>query len=324
MGPVLQQLLEGVLIHERQPFVIYFRYQNHIYEYSYGLDYPEPKSVNFRLASVTKQFIAYTIIDLVNKEKLSFDTKISSIYPSFPPYFESITIQHLLSHTSGIYDYEDFLEKKYQDRQLLDEDIIDFLKNTDGTYFTPGAKYRYSNTAYILLGLIIAKISGEQLEEYIPKIIFKPLSMDNSYVNIEGKTKIKNRALGHILVDGGITMRDQYWCSATIGDGGIYSNVFDLIKWLSHLEANIDSLKETMFKKLVSTDNQNSYYGMGMRIVELDNKEIYTHSGSTIGTNTLIAFSKDFDFELIFLTNLGPTSTEKIKDNLYQLVTKRS
>ena len=109
MDSILQNLLDGVLIHKEQPYVIYFRYQKHIYESSNGLGKVDPKEVNFRLASVTKQFIAYTIIDLVNKGKLSFDTKISAIYPSFPPFFESITIQNLLSHTSGIYDYEDFL-----------------------------------------------------------------------------------------------------------------------------------------------------------------------------------------------------------------------
>lgn len=323
MDSILQNLLDGVLIHKEQPYVIYFRYQKHIYESSNGLGKVDPKEVNFRLASVTKQFIAYTIIDLVNKGKLSFDTKISAIYPSFPPFFESITIQNLLSHTSGIYDYEDFLEEKYQDHQLQDEDILVFLEETDGTYFTPGSKYRYSNTAYILLGLIITKITGERLEDYIPKIIFNPLDMTTSVVNIEGKTKIKTRALGHILVNGVITTRDQYWCSATIGDGGLYSNINDLIKWLNFLKENESHLKDTMFKKQISTDGKNSYYGMGMRIIELDNNTIYTHSGSTIGTNTLIAFSPKLDFELIFLTNLGPTSTEHLKENLYQLLKQK-
>ena len=90
MDTILQNLLNGVLIHPEQPYVIYFRYNNHIYDSSNGLGETDPKCVNFRLASVTKQFIAYAIIDLVNKGKLSFDTKISSIYPTFPPYFEKI------------------------------------------------------------------------------------------------------------------------------------------------------------------------------------------------------------------------------------------
>ena len=147
--------------------------------------------------------------------------------------------------------------------------------------------------------------------------------MDNSTVNIEGKTQIKNRALGHIVENGKIVVRDQYWCSATIGDGGIYSSVVDLTKWLEHLKANFNELKNTMFSKSVKTGS-NTYYGMGMRVVELENGAIYTHSGSTIGTNTLIAFSLDFDFELIFLTNLGPTETEKIRENLYMMIEKKN
>ena len=323
MNNVLKQLLNGVLINPEQPYIIYFRYGKDTYKNSKDYDNAINENTNFRLASVTKQFIAYGIISLVDDGKLAFETTIDQIYPELPLYFQAITIKQLLNHTSGILDYEEFLEKDYQEHQLLDKDILDFLKNTDHTYFAPGAKYRYSNTAYILLGLIISKISGKTISAYLDNLIFKPLKMDLSLVNIQGKTKIPNRALGHIIKDGKIVMQDQYWCSATIGDGGIYSNVTDLIKWLEHLKANYNKLSNTMFNRSIKT-GPNSFYGMGMRIVDLEGGTIYTHSGSTIGTNTLIAFSLDFDFELIFLTNLGPTETDKIRENLYMLIEKKN
>lgn len=320
---ILNILKDGIIKHKDQGYALYF-YNNgeELVEVNgkEHIDYDKKIDFNscFRLASVSKQFIAYAIVDLINDNLLSYDTTIKELYDDLPDYFNNITIKNLLNHTSGIYDYEDM---EHDEEQLQDEDIIDFLKTTNGTYFTPGETYKYSNTAYILLGLIITKVSKKHVKDYIEEHIFKKAGMKDSYVNIQGITNINNRAYGNIVVDNKLQMKDQYWCSATIGDGGIYSTINDLKKWCNFL---YDS-KNFQEMKIPNYINEQSYneYGLGIRIIKVNNKEIYYHCGSTIGTNTLLLFSKDFNTCLLFLTNLNNIDTAIMKDNLLKVLNEK-
>lgn len=266
---------------------------------------------NFRLASVTKQFIAFGIVKLINEGLLKFDTNILEIYPNLPSYFKNITIKHLLNHTSGIMDYEDM---PHTDLQINDEDILKFLEITTTTYFTPGEKYQYSNTAYILLGLIISKVSNRDLDEYIKNEIFIPSKMANSIVNYEGVTNVVERAYGHIVKDKKLIVKDQYWCSATIGDGGIYSSINDLKNWLKYLVTT----QEFSLMKIPNLAGNYNEYGLGIRIINVLGKEIIYHSGSTIGTKTLLLFSQDLNICLIFLTNFDDFNGTTLKEVLVE------
>lgn len=320
---VLEKLKQNVVRHKDQGYALYF--------YNNGEEY---KEVNgkvsdslsdditfdscFRLASVSKQFVAYAIVQLIKENKLSYDTTIKSLYEELPDYFNNITIKNLLQHTSGIYDYEDM--EYDRTKQLQDIEIIDFLKTTDKTYFTPGETYRYSNTAYILLGLIVGKVSNMEIKDYIEQNVLYKAGMYNSYVNIQGVTKIKNRAYGHVLENNELVVKDQYWCSATIGDGGLYSTINDLKKWVKFL-ANSEIYQEMKIPNYINEQSYNEY-GLGIRIIEVDGKEIIYHCGSTIGTNTLVLFSEDYNLCLIFLTNLNVIDTSIMKDNLVNLIKK--
>ena len=276
---------------------------------------------NFRLASVTKQFIAFGIVKLINNGLLAYETCILDIYPDLPDYFKNITIKHLLNHTSGIYDYENM---PHTDKQISDEDILVFLKTTNGTYFAPGDKYQYSNTAYILLGLIISKVSNQNLDEYIKIEVFSPALMDNSFVNYEGKTIVTERAYGHILENNQLILKDQYWCSATIGDGGLYSSINDLKKWVKYLVTTnefmtLASMKDE-FKAMKKPNLAGNYneYGLGLRIISVNGKEIIYHSGSTIGSKTLLLFSRDLKICLLFLTNFNDFNGTTLKEVLVE------
>lgn len=318
---VLEKLKQNIVRREDQGYALYF--------YNNGVEY---KEVNgkvgdklsdditfdscFRLASVSKQFVAYAIVNLIKENKLSYDTTIKSLYKELPDYFNNITIKNLLQHTSGIYDYEDMEWNK--EEQLQDEEIIDFLKTTDKTYFTPGETYRYSNTAYILLGLIVGKISNMPIKDYIEQNVLYAAGMYDSYVNIQGVTQIKNRAYGHVEENDELIVKDQYWCSATIGDGGLYSTINDLKKWCKFL-AKSEHYQEMKIPNYINEESYNEY-GLGIRIVDVDGKEVIYHCGSTIGTNTLVLFSEDFNLCLIFLTNLNVTDTSIMKDNLINLL----
>ena len=318
----IEELLKNAYIYPNQGYAMYFYYQGNMITSTNGKLKDDNSlditlDTNFRLASVTKQFIAYCIVDLVLNNQLTFDTCILSIFNELPAYFKEIQIIHLLNHTSGIFDYEDM---EHTNKQIKDIEIIDFLKTTKNTYFTPGTKYRYSNTAYILLGLIIERVSKMAISEYVNQNIFQKANMLNSSVNIEGKTNIFERAYGHILEDNNLLVKDQYWCSATIGDGGIYSSVNDLKKWCLFLSKSKHF--EFMKKPNYINEEEYNYYGLGIRTIKFNNNEIHYHCGDTIGTNTLLLFSTDLNLCLIFLTNLNGIDTEIVKNNLLEILAK--
>jgi CubicO group peptidase (beta-lactamase class C family) len=193
---------------------------------------------NFRLASCTKQFTAMAIMLLVHDGKLTYDERLTDIFPEFPAYGNAITIRHLLNHTSGLPDYEELMDKATggkplwtDSHQIKDAEVLKLLEAEKSGKFRPGASWSYSNSGYVVLGLIVAKISGLSFPEFLRERIFKPLSMDHTLAYVKGKNDIPNRAFGHSFEDGKIIETDQSSTSATLGDGGIYSNLEDLAKW---------------------------------------------------------------------------------------------
>lgn len=317
---MFKELTKNIIINDNQGYAFFFYYNGKIVEKTNGLVKDETSEKitfdsNFRLASVSKQFIAFAIVKLIKENKLSYDQNVKSIFDELPSYFEKITIKHLLNHTSGILNYEDM---PHDETQIHDNDIIKFLKTTNNTYFEPGFTYKYSNTGYILLGLIVEKISKRTLVDYIENEVFAKAKMNESKVNIEGITKIKNRAYGHILNSNKLEVKDQYWCSATIGDGGLYSSINDLKKWCMYLPTTHE-FKDMRVPNYINEESYNEY-GLGIRITKINNKEIFYHCGDTIGTNTLLLFSFDYNMCLIFLTNLNNINTTTMKENLLYLI----
>lgn len=313
-----KDLLKGLILDPYQGYAFYYREKDKVIEEYSGFETvntnkPIRENSCFRLASVSKQFIAYAIMTLVEENQLSYDTTLYSLFNDMPEYTKKITIDHLLHHTSGIYDYEDM---PHTDEQIDDYDVLDYIRETDGTYFEIGSKYQYSNTAYVILGIIIEKILYLKAGLYLDQIVFSKLGMNDSKVNYQGETVFENRAFGHVLKDGKLIEKDQYWCSATIGDGGIYSNMVDLKKWLKYLSVtDYDRLKKTMFKPNI-INGVNTEYGLGIRIKNIKGHEVIYHCGSTIGTRTIIGFIKDLDIEFIFLTNIDGNGSDKLIENI--------
>lgn len=314
----LDRLLKNIIIHPEQGYALYLYDGGNELTKVKGkrnicLDDEITLNSNFRLASVTKQFIAFGIVHLIKKGLLSYDTSIKSIFSELPDYFNNINVKNLLNHTSGIYNYES-MEHSDNDPQLQDDDIIEFLKKTDGTYFEIGSTYKYSNTAYILLGLIIKKIANCSIGEFFDKEVFHKAGMIHSVVNYEGVTNVFERAYGHVITEKTLIMKDQYWCSATIGDGGLYSSVNDLKKWVKFLVTS-EEYKDMKVPNYINSSSYNEY-GLGIRIIDVNGKKIVYHCGETIGTNTLVLFSEDYNICLILLTNVDGVDTSIMKDNL--------
>jgi CubicO group peptidase (beta-lactamase class C family) len=194
---------------------------------------------NFRLASFTKQFTAMAVMLLVHDGKLRYDEPLTEIFPEFPAYGKRITIRNLLNHTGGLPDYEDLMDAVEKtkgptwspEKQIQDAEVLRLLEKESHGKFAPGTKWEYSNSGYVVLGLIVAKVSGEPFAEFLHERIFAPLRMDHTLVFEKGKSEVSNRAYGHSKKENTFIETDQSSTSATQGDGGIYSNLEDLSKW---------------------------------------------------------------------------------------------
>jgi CubicO group peptidase (beta-lactamase class C family) len=207
---------------------------------------------NFRLASCSKQFTAMAIMLLVHDGKLRYDQKLTELFPDFPAHGKSISIRNLLNHTAGLQDYENLMERPgtkgnwTDDHQIQDAEVLTLLEQTDHGMFPPGTQWYYSNSGYVVLGLIVAKVSGQSFAEFLHQRIFAPLKMDHTVAYVKGQNEITNRAYGHTKEGNTWKQTDQSPTSATLGDGGIYSSLEDLAKWDEALRSNKILSKEEM------------------------------------------------------------------------------
>ena len=260
---------------------------------------------NFRLASVTKQFTAMAVMILAERKQLSLDERLTDVFPEFPAYGREITLRHLLNHTSGLLDYEDLIPKGTE-IPVLDRDVLRLLLQQDKTYFPPGTKYRYSNSAYALLALVVEQRSGNTFARFLQQNIFRPLRMSQTLAYERGLSVVPNRAYGYSPDASGFKRTDQSLTSSVLGDGGIYSSVADLYRWDQALYT--DKLVSQKMLKLAftpgpATDRPNTAYGFGWYITQYRGlREIY-HSGTSIGFTTRIARFPDKKFTVIILTN---------------------
>ena len=242
---------------------------------------------NYRLASVTKQFTAASILLLKQDGKLKLTDPIRKYLPELPASDDKITIENLLTHTSGLVDYEDLIPST-QTAQIDDNDVLRMIASQDRLYFQPGSAHRYSNGGYVLLGLIVQRVSGMDLADFMKQRIFQPLGMDHTlmYEHHRGP-KPMNRAYGYSLIDGKWTRTDQSVTSATRGDGGIYSNIQDFAKWDAALYT--DKLLDAESRKLAFTPKDpiadpDTDYGFGWRL----SGDTEWHSGESQGFRNVI------------------------------------
>jgi CubicO group peptidase (beta-lactamase class C family) len=215
-----------------------------IFERGYGVRdlrtlAPIDTQTNFRLASCTKQFTAMATMLLVHDGKLRYDENLSEVFPEFPGYSKTISIRNLLNHTSGLQDYETLMEQEEREgrhqwtaeNQIHDAEVLALLEKQNSTIFPPGTKWAYSNSGYVLLGSIVAKISGKSFGEFLRERIFAPLKMEQTLAYEKVKNEVVNRAFGHSKEANDWKQTDQSSTSATLGDGGVYSSLSDLAKW---------------------------------------------------------------------------------------------
>jgi len=253
---------------------------------------PIDAHTNFRLASFTKQFTAMAIMLLVEDGKLRYDETLTEIFPDFPDYGRAITVRQLLTHTGGLPDCEGLLEGGpwTEARQIQDDEVLALLKRQTKAKFAAGTSWAYSNSGYVVLGLIVAKASRVPFDEFLQRRIFAPLHMDRTLVYRKGKNEVTNRAFGHTKEAGSFVETDQSSTSATLGDGGIYSNLEDLARWDEALE-KYTLLAESKMKPAWTpgvNSGKPAAYGFGWFLDPYNGRERVWHEGSTRGFGTVI------------------------------------
>ena len=257
-----------------------------------------PKSA-FYLASVAKQFTAMAIMILKEQGKLEYNDKLSTYFPGFKPYAETVTIRQLMNHTSGIADH---FQLGLNKEGLTNADVLERLLKQDTLGFKSGTRFSYSNGGYVLLALIVEKVAETPFHIFMKDNIFKPLRMKNTQVFDESKPQIKNRVTGYSNGE-----LDDYNILTT-GAGGIYSTVDDLHLW----DQALYSEKLISQKALVAAftpaslnSGEISPYGFGWLIKGEEESKTVEHSGGLSGFRTTIKRYLNENNAYFYLTSNG-------------------
>jgi CubicO group peptidase (beta-lactamase class C family) len=262
---------------------------------------PATPTTNYRLASVSKQFTAMAILLLVADGRLALDDPLARFFTGAPHYWRYVTLQHLLTHTAGLLDYEDLIPPGTT-AQLREQDVLDLVRPHASGYHAPGAAFRYSNTGYCLLALIVAQVANQPFAAVLRERIFAPLGMTDTVAYEAGVSHVARRAYGYSLRGQTWTRTDQSLTSATLGDGGIYSSVSDLARWDAALASGQllpEQLLVRMFSPHTATPGGETY-GLGWY---LRGGRVAYHTGETVGFRTAIVRRLDARLTAIVLAN---------------------
>ncbi len=265
-GARLAKVLEGRRVAGNEPglAVLVRRDGRNLLELGHGVRElraraPIDARTGFRLASVTKQLTAAAIVLLVRDGRLRYDEALAEALPGFPDYGRAVTIRHLLTHTGGLPDYEELMDRAEaagaprwtSGRQIQDDEVLGLLEKETRGRFAPGSRWAYSNSGYVVLGLVAARADGRRFGDVLRARIFEPLGMTRTLAYERGRNEVAERAYGHAKDASGLREADQSPTSATLGDGGVYSCLEDLAKWLDALRTNALLTPDEM--KLVET-----------------------------------------------------------------------
>lgn len=287
----------------------------------------------FELASVSKQFTGMIIMMLKEEGKLAYDDLLEKYIPGLP--YPGITIRHLLTHTSGLPDYQAVMDEHWDKSKVAgNDDIITYLKKyAPPSLFQPGEKYEYSNTGYVLLASVAEAASGQDFIGLCRDRIFKPLGMENTDIRtLEQKKSLPSFAWGHSWVEEKLryVRADSFpssnytlWLGNRKGPGRISSTAQDLLKWDQALYSNqlipVSSLQEA-FQPMKLTNDSLSFYGFGWVVSADTAHPIVSHTGSNPGYSTkIVRFIRD-NKTLIILCNNDHRQMDEIVKQLEDLV----
>lgn len=297
-----------------------------VFEKAYGpaneeWNIPNTLETKFRIASLTKQFTAACILILQQDGLVNIQDQISNYLPELPVAWRSVTIHQLLTHTSGVpnpnYDSEQY--KKIQRIGATPQELIALVANHP-LDFTPGTEWNYSNTGYILLGMLIEELSGQSYAHFLKTKIFEPLGMTNSGYDRETDI-LRQRASGYQISDGHLGNADFIDMTTPFSAGGIYSTVEDMFRWNEALARpgvllSAESLKQ-MFTEYTEATHQGQHYGYGVVISRQKfGKLLYYHGGGVEGFSSSVQRYPEDRLSIVVLSNLASFKPWDLGDHI--------
>jgi len=288
-----------------------------VFEKGYGLAQVETQApitcdMRFRIGSITKQFTAASIFKLAEQGKLSIDDPIEKYLPGWPRGTE-VTLRHLLTHSSGIHNFtaKPEFQAHLRDPIPLNKLVASF--EYDPYDFNPGEKYSYCNSGYVLLGLIIEKVSGQSYESFIRKTFFKPLGMRDTGVYPSG-APLPGEALGYSFEKGGVHRAVDWDMSNVATSGEIYSTAHDLFRWNEALFGQriltAASLRTAFTVGVLKNDDpthpEDTGYGCGWTIDRLNGMREISHGGELAGFGSYLLRLPDRQLTVVVLLNCVP------------------
>jgi CubicO group peptidase (beta-lactamase class C family) len=265
----------------------------------------------FQSGSLGKQFTAATVMTLVEDGKIGLDDPIAKYFPEAPEPFRAVTVRHLLTHTSGIPDYTEGtidLRRDYTEDELI---RMAFALRLE---FAPGSRWNYSNTGYLMLGVLVRRASGRFYGDVLRDRVFGPLGMKTARI-ISEEDIVPHRAAGYRLVEG--ELKNQEWVAPrlnTTADGSLYFTVLDLVAWDRGLRAGAVLKPESwaaIFQPVRLSSGKTFPYGFGWSIEEAGGRPLVEHGGSWQGFRTHIARYLGDDLTIIVLANLAEAEPER-------------
>jgi CubicO group peptidase (beta-lactamase class C family) len=267
---------------------------------------PNSSTTKFRLGSITKQFTAACILLLEERGKLKTEDLVKKHLPDAPTAWDSVTIHHLLTHTSGIPSFTGFTDYPSFKRSSLTAGQIYLRFRDKDLEFQPGEKFAYSNSGYLLLGHLIEKVSGESFEQFLQQNVLAPLGLkDTGY---DSRQIVRNRAAGYSPRGGGIWNADFIDMTIPHAAGALYSTTEDLLRWNQGL-FNGKLLSAASLQKMTTPFKGDYAYGLIVRTT--DGRKVISHGGGIEGFNTFLSYEPADRLTVVALANVnGPTPTE--------------
>lgn len=278
----------------------------------------KPETI-FQSGSTGKQFTATAVMMLMEEGKLSLDDKLTKYFPDAPDAWSAITIRHMLTHTSGMTDYPQDFDLR---RDYTEDDLFQRIK-TIPLAFQPGEKWSYSNLAYVMLGILIHKISGKFYGDFLQERIFKPLEMTTARIISEADI-VPNRAAGYRLANG--QLKNQSWVSPslnTTADGALYLTVYDMAKWDAALYTEKllkRSSLEQMWTPVKLNDGKTFPYGFGWSLGSVRGHHIIEHGGSWQGFKAQITRYVDDKLTIILFANQARANQTKLTHDIAAII----
>lgn len=272
-----------------------------------------PESV-FRIGSTTKPFTAAAVLQLVEGGKIGLDEPIRSYLDSIPAAWSGITVRQLLNHTSGIHDYVQVngFARGPARLDLTPPQLVDLVRDTP-LDFPPGTRFNYSNTGYVLLGMIIEHVSGVPYSDYVRDHLLRPLGLTHTAYD-DSQEIVPARASGYWFVDGKPKNARTMTAATAYAAGGLHSTVDDLFRWSEALHSG-KILQPSSLSEMFA-DKEHRGYGLGSFVETRQGHRLWDHGGNLPGWATAFEYYPDDDLLVIVLTNIEGHGAEHIAAEL--------